>query len=619
MIPKATYQSFFNAIYSVISNKEKSNKTSVEKLAANFGISDKNTIKEITETAIVTIARKIANQPSKSVKQKYDEIVDLYKSQVNLSHRTSQSMLLQQYSTPATIGYLMGVFCKIDQVGNYYEPSSGNGMLTIANTGKDFTVNEIDGIRCQNLKFQNVYKWIGQNDSSKETYRSKYFDAIITNPPFSTLNKDENLILGEYEIKHLDHKMAILALNSMKDNGKAAIIVGGHTSWDDKGRIQAGKNRIFLSYLYKNYNVDDIILIDGNALYSKMGTGFDTRIILINGRKPKAEGFAPLKNDVLAQVITTTDDLYSRFSKHFENKENQKLSSEDFRNQMNKIIDSKLKNIANEKPKNITVPVLRYKANGNDLIDTKKSIDAIEGIENAFTIKENGGGYYLVLKLTNNNKVIYFEEGSYSERSINEDISQILVDKLIQRIENNLLDTTTVRHISKLSLEVAEKIDYDYKKLQQIRDAFYIQKRENEVAQQKQKEQQKVDYAKKEIQNASEKFRLFAFGDAGIDYDTIEILIKENNLEKPHIRTIGSLRKRNVVFKNQGKSYTYNNWQSKAKSKYKIHTNDAIFIIIEKLKEIYKNSTPNKGKALRLRAKAVSIKQKQLLELGNSI
>lgn len=344
-------QAFFNAIYSTILKKEKSNKTSVEKLASTFGITDKNTIKEITENAIVTIARKIANQSNKTVKQKYDEIVDLYKSQVNLSHRTSQSMLLQQYSTPATIGYLMGVYCKINQQGNYYEPSAGNGMLTIANSGKDFTVNEIDKTRFQNLEFQDIFKLITKTDSSKETYRSKYFDAIITNPPFATLNSDEYLTLGEYEIKHLDHKMAILALNSMKDNGKAAIIVGGHTSWDDKGRIQAGKNRIFLSYLYKNYNVEDIILIDGNALYSKMGTGFDTRIILINGRKPKAEGFAPLKNDVLAQVITTTDDLYSRFSKRFEDKENQKLSSEDFRTQMNTIIDSKLKDIATNKGK----------------------------------------------------------------------------------------------------------------------------------------------------------------------------------------------------------------------------------------------------------------------------
>ena len=318
MLSKSTYKSFFNAIYSVILSKEKSNKTSVEKLASSFGITDKNTIKEITETAIVTIARKIANQPNKTVKQKYDEIVDLYKSQVNLSHRTSQSMLLQQYSTPATIGFLMGIYCKIDQPGNYYEPSAGNGMLTIANSGKDFTVNEIDRTRFQNLEFQDIFKLITKTDSSQETYQSKYFDSIITNPPFATLNNDEYLTLGEYEIKHLDHKMAILALNSMKDNGKAAIIVGGHTSWDDKGRIQAGKNRIFLSYLYKNYNVEDIILIDGNALYSKMGTGFDTRIILINGRKPKAEGFAPLKNDVLAQVITTTDDLYSRFLKRFE-------------------------------------------------------------------------------------------------------------------------------------------------------------------------------------------------------------------------------------------------------------------------------------------------------------
>lgn len=316
---KSDIKNFFNEVYSIIKdNDKKLNKRSVENIASTYNITDKNTVKEITENVIVTIAREIASQKNKSVKQKYNEIVQLYNSQLNLSHRTSQSVLLQQYSTPATIGYLMGVYCGVGKKGNYFEPSAGNGMLTIANSGADFTVNEIDNVRYENLKFQNVYKKITKNDASEDVYKSRYFDAVLSNPPFASLkNKEDWITLDGYTIKHLDHKMAILSLMSLKDNGKAAIIVGGHTNWDDKGRIQKGKNRIFLSYLYKNYNVEDVILIDGHSLYSKMGTAFDTRIILINGRKEKPTGFAPLKTDKLAKVVQSHEELFNRFSENF--------------------------------------------------------------------------------------------------------------------------------------------------------------------------------------------------------------------------------------------------------------------------------------------------------------
>jgi len=77
-------------------------------------------------------ARRLAHQLGKTVAEKFGDIVELYRGQVNLSHRTSQSIMLQQYSTPAPIGYLMGIFCGVDKAGSYFEPSAGNGLLTIA-------------------------------------------------------------------------------------------------------------------------------------------------------------------------------------------------------------------------------------------------------------------------------------------------------------------------------------------------------------------------------------------------------------------------------------------------------------------------------------------------------
>ena len=79
---------------------------------------------------------------------------------------------------------------------------------------------------------------------------------------------------------------------------------------DDKGRIQAGKNRVFFSYLFEYYQVDDVININGD-LYSRQGTSFDVRLILIRGRKTIPQGFAPLKRDT-DKTVNDFEELYER-------------------------------------------------------------------------------------------------------------------------------------------------------------------------------------------------------------------------------------------------------------------------------------------------------------------
>ena len=53
-----------------------------------------------------------------------------------------------------------------------------------------------------------------------------------------------------------------------------------------------------------------------------MGTGFNVRIILIDGRKQTPGGFPPLKNDAIPvmqsnspKTISTFDELYQRIIK----------------------------------------------------------------------------------------------------------------------------------------------------------------------------------------------------------------------------------------------------------------------------------------------------------------
>ncbi|MBS1773926.1 MAG: strawberry notch family protein [Bacteroidetes bacterium] len=297
-----------------LEHHSKQTKSSLERRAAQLHIHDQNTVKELTELAIVNVARRIALQSGVSIEEKYERLVHLYHEQVNLSHRTSQSILLQQYSTPAPIGYLMGVFCGIDtlqQRGGYaFEPSAGNGLLTVAAVPDRVYVNEVDALRRANLLrqgFANVWN----RDGNKPFFDvQQHFMAVITNPPFGKL--DKAVVVNGYPIDTLEHLMAIYALDTMTADGKAAIIIGGHTTWDGKGRIQAGKNRVFFNYLYRHYHVADVLQMSGKQLYSRQGTAFNTRLILIGGRKKIFSGAAPVYNAEKDKVIYSFDELFMR-------------------------------------------------------------------------------------------------------------------------------------------------------------------------------------------------------------------------------------------------------------------------------------------------------------------
>lgn len=300
---------FLQHVRSELDAKTKHNRKSIERIASSYGITDKSEVKEYTELAIVLKARSISLS-SLTIEEKYWNIVELYKSQVNISHRTSQSILLQQYSTPAPISFLAGVFTNAEQNISVFEPSAGNGLLTIAANPSRVIVNEIDELRRSNLADQGYRQVLNQDATNPFKGFEKKFDAVITNPPFGLLDKEVKY--ETFSIEVLDHLMALRALDCMKDNGKAAIIIGGHTRYDKKGRIQKGKNRFFFNYLFSRYNVVDVIPIDGSKLYSRQGTSFDTRLMLIDGRKSLPSGAAPLRNAERDAVVDSFEELYER-------------------------------------------------------------------------------------------------------------------------------------------------------------------------------------------------------------------------------------------------------------------------------------------------------------------
>ena len=281
----------------------------LRKIAERVGLKDiKDTdLQELAETAIVKRARGIASSESTNDAEKFKRIKTLYENQPSLNQRDSERVMKQQYSTPAPYAFLADMYVKGKGkvIDSALEPSAGNGMLTIGLPMDKVHVNDIDAQRLANLRRQG-FKNVTSQDGT-QPFKVKPVDIVITNPPFGSATPRD---YDGYKISSLEGQMAINALESMKDDGRAAIIIGGKTEYAKNGSLNP-KDKAFLGYLYSHYNVEDVINVDG-GLYAKQGTSYPTRIILINGRRLDENAFPPVKDKARAEAVKDYDELYKR-------------------------------------------------------------------------------------------------------------------------------------------------------------------------------------------------------------------------------------------------------------------------------------------------------------------
>ena len=281
----------------------------LRKMAERLGLKDiKDTdLQELAETAIVQRARSIAASEATDDAGKFKRILNLYENQPSLNQRDSERVMKQQYSTPAPYAFLADMYVKGNGkvIESALEPSAGNGMLTIGLPMDKVHVNDIDAQRLANLRRQG-FKNVTSQDGT-QPFADKDVDVVVTNPPFGSATPKE---YDGYKISSLEGQMAINALESMKDDGRAAIIIGGKTEYAKNGSLNP-KDKAFLGYLYSHYNVEDVINVDG-GLYAKQGTSYPTRIILINGRRLNENAFPPVKDKARAETVKDYDELYKR-------------------------------------------------------------------------------------------------------------------------------------------------------------------------------------------------------------------------------------------------------------------------------------------------------------------
>lgn len=284
----------------------KQNIISLRKLATELGINTKDTtLQEMAELAVVELSRDVA-QSNQLDEQKLTDIIRIYDNQPSITMRSSERIDKQQYSTPVPMSFIAGMYLGAINPKTVFEPSAGNGAMTIYFDPSLVHVNEIDNVRLDNLAKQN-FGYVTNQDALKP-FKLLPQDGIILNPPFGS---SPEIVEDGYKVAGLDEKMVINALKNLAPNGRAAFIMGGHNSYDTKGRLKSEKT--FFNYLYNHYNVVDVINMDGN-LYKKQGTSFPNRMILIDGVKLVPEGVAPLRSEAANAVVSTFEDLYNRIN-----------------------------------------------------------------------------------------------------------------------------------------------------------------------------------------------------------------------------------------------------------------------------------------------------------------
>lgn len=267
-------------------------------------------LQELVEDGLVRAAKlvNISWGGAKYSRRSFDEICQLYAMQPTITQRSSNRIKMQQYSTPLPMAWVANHFAMHGKKdGKVLEPTAGNGMLVFSIPPKQVHVNELDDTRLANLREQGFAE-VTQQDATEPFEGGKQYDVVLANPPFG---KRDAVEFDGDKISGLDPQITLNALDVMKDNGRAAIIIGGNFEYRPNGAIK--DKPAFWSHLYNHYNVVGVVDMSGD-MYARQGTTFPTRMILINGRRSEEDRkqgtcYPPVQADAVRKA-ETFDDLY---------------------------------------------------------------------------------------------------------------------------------------------------------------------------------------------------------------------------------------------------------------------------------------------------------------------
>ncbi len=269
--------------------------------AVQPGTPDAKLVDEAVEAGVVMAARLIVQKGrdrGASPAEIYRLLVDLYGKQPRVGVRTADSIERQAYSTPAPLAWIASQLAGVTPQSVVLEPTAGTGMLLIGAAPKKAIVNEIDGTRAQILALQGFDPTAADAAGGPDqgSFAQESADAVLANPPFGAVRESDgntrvfdlsNYLRG-YDTRDIDHVISLRALEGMKDDGRAVLILGGvaktAASAEARSKAYQGRSkREFFFVLYRDYRVTDHFTVSGD-LYARQGAAWPVDVIVIEGR-----------------------------------------------------------------------------------------------------------------------------------------------------------------------------------------------------------------------------------------------------------------------------------------------------------------------------------------------
>lgn len=279
------------------------------------GTTQAKDVDEAIERGVVTAARQLVEEGKKAgltPEEIFDSLSELISRQPNLSTRTSTSIEMQAYSTPAPIAYLVSHIAEVSAQTTVYEPSAGNGMLLLETAKGNAYVNELWDKRADALKaagFSHVTRQDGAIHTTKEPV-----DVVLANPPFGRV-KDAKGETRHFPIAEgkttpeVDHAIVLNSLRSLKKGGTGVFIIGGkkgHTEKDRALKYRSGAQVAFYKALSSGYSIVDHFTLDGK-LYAKQGAAYPIDILVVRNTGATKDFVFPAAN--LPPILTSLEEV----------------------------------------------------------------------------------------------------------------------------------------------------------------------------------------------------------------------------------------------------------------------------------------------------------------------
>ena len=188
--------------------------------------------------------------------------------------RSEESIAMQQFSTPATIGYIVALAARMNSGDTLLEPSAGTGMLAVMGSiyGSKLVLNELAEDRGKILARLFPKAILSAHNAEYLADRldeSLKPSVVVMNPPFSS---SPNAASNRSGVT-MQHIMAALQL--LPAGGRLVTITGeGFSPF-------SAKYRPALVNLQQQANIRFSCGIDGK-LYAKQGTTIATRLTVID-------------------------------------------------------------------------------------------------------------------------------------------------------------------------------------------------------------------------------------------------------------------------------------------------------------------------------------------------